>query len=96
MRAAVDSYFREESGGEDFQRLDRELNDWGLWGGLDSFEDFQIWEMSGFVVCPFPGGFRQQPWWVRDDFKKLLKVKRWHSVNAKLPTTDGLPRLEDN
>lgn len=96
MRKSVDDYFVGKDSPADFERLQQRLVDWSLWGGYDSFEMFQIWEMSGYKQLPFDGAWVDQPSFVRNDFLMLLQVKRWWSMNEKLEDGAELPKLEDN
>lgn len=51
--------------------------------------------MSNYVTLPFPGAWVDQPTWLREDFLTLLQVKRWWEMNEKLPSVDGLPKMDD-
>jgi len=66
-----------------------------LYGGYESLEYFQVWQMSGCVSLPFPGAWVDQPTWLRQDFLTLLSVKRWHDFNENLQSAEGLPNAEN-
>lgn len=93
MRRLFDDIFADQAEGKD--RPVTGLNDWGTWGDPDiSFECYQAWELSHFVVLPYPGAWLDQPRWVRRDFIHWLRVKHWHEQQARRPDTSTLPRLD--
>jgi hypothetical protein len=60
------------------------LDNWGLYNDYDLIlDDYRMWVMSNYQVCPYPGSWRDQPWHVRKDFVTLSKIESWHVQNAK-------------
>jgi len=75
----------------DFETLEQWLTDnWGLYGGYDSYDAWIIWRRSNYVVYPFSGGYFEQPKFIRDDFLMLDLRRQWHELNAKKPDTAGV------
>jgi hypothetical protein len=72
------------------EKLSEYLEDWGLYGGHDSFDLWLIWRRSNYVVLPFAGGWLEQPFWVREDFLILDLVREYHDKQAEKPSVDHL------
>lgn len=51
--------------------------------------------MSQYTQLPFPGGWVDQPWWVKADFYLYMRLSHWHELNNKLPSAEGLPNAEN-
>lgn len=72
------------------------LDDWGLYNDPSIIlEAYQIWQMTNYQVCPYPGSIYDQPWHIKADFLTLSKVERWHRQQKERPTADGLPRMDE-
>jgi hypothetical protein len=74
------------------KELDAALDDWGLHGGEESWEAWNNWTASDRHTLPFAGGWFDQPWWVRADFRTLNTVRLWHEANEKLTDSKTLPK----
>lgn len=94
FRQSVSDYFTDRKDPEAFSRLTKELEGW-LPFSDESFELFQVWEMSKYVVLPFPGSWMDQPWWVKADFYLYMRFGHWCELNKNKPNVDGLPNIED-
>lgn len=57
---------------EQVQRLETALEDWGAYGGYESFEAWQ--EYQNKHILPFSGGYLEQPLWIREAFKQYNRV----------------------
>lgn len=95
FRDTVDGYFLGRKSPEAFGRLTKELEHWLPSGGWTTWTWFQVWDLSGHVQLPFPGGWVDQPSYVQRDFLLYLKVDSWLEMNESLPSTKGLKNLED-
>jgi hypothetical protein len=89
MRARVDESMAKAAHGESIpeDKLLDWLYDWGLYDE-DSVEDWIIWKRSGYVVLPYPGSWREQPWWLRKDFLILDLVREYHDRQVDKPGLD--------
>lgn len=86
MRARVDESMVKAAHGEGIseEKLLEYLYDWGLYDE-DSVEDWIIWKRSNYVVLPYAGSWREQPWWVRKDFLTLDLVRDYHDKQVDKP-----------
>lgn len=71
-------------------KLQEYLENWGLWGGEQVFDDWLVFRRSGYVVLPFAGGWRDQPWWIRQDFTTLDLVRAYFDKQADKPSLDNV------
>lgn len=91
MRARVDESMEKAAHGEGIteERLLEWLYNWGLYDE-ESVEDWIVWRRSGYIVLPFVGGWRDQPWWIRADFLTLDLVKEYHEKQVSKLSLDGV------
>ena len=91
MRARVDASMEKAAHGERIpeERLLEWLFNWGLYDE-ESADDWIIWRRSNYVVLPYPGAWREQPWWVRADFLVLDLVREYHDRQAEKPSLGGI------
>ena len=74
--------------------LNEALQDWGTETYHEvSFDLWTIFDSSGHP--PYEGGVMKWPTYLRRDFAHWYRLQRWHELNEDLPTTDGLPTIED-
>lgn len=76
-------------------KLDRAVEDLGLFGGYKSYNAWVIWRRSNYAVLPFGGGWFDQPKWVHDDFLMLDLNRQWHDENSKRPDVGHLQNPMD-
>lgn len=89
MRERVDNDMAKAAHGESIseEKLLEYLHDWGLYDE-ESIEDWIIWRRSNYIVLPYPGGWRDQPWFVRKDFLTLDLVREYHDKQVDKPGLD--------
>lgn len=92
MRERVDKSMWKAAHGESIseEKLLEYLFDWGLYDEENSPEDWLMWRRSNYVVLPFTGGWRDQPWWVRKDFLTLDLVREYFEKQVDKPSPDGV------
>lgn len=57
---------------------------YGLYGGVEeALTDYREWKRSGYVVYPFAGGRREQPWWVLKNFETLELLSEFYELDEK-------------
>lgn len=71
-------------------KLREYLEDFGLYGGEESFDAWIIWRRSNYIVLPFAGGWLEQPWWIRRDFLTLDLLRQFNDIQANKPSIDHL------
>jgi len=70
------------------------LADWGTYVFDDiSFDLWTIFDSSGQL--PYAGGLMDQPTYIRKDFAHWYRLQRWHELNEELPSTDGVPTIDE-
>lgn len=72
------------------ERLLEWLENWGLYDSDNSPEDWLMWRRSNYVAFPYPGVWRDQPWWVRKDFLTLDLVREYHEKQVEKPSLSGI------
>jgi len=77
------------------KELDAEIEDWGLYGAEASWEAWNNWTASNKAMLPFAGGWLDQPWWIRADFRTLNTVRLWHEANEQMTDSRTLPKWTD-
>jgi hypothetical protein len=91
MRARVDESMEKAAHGDGIpeEKLLDWLYDWGLYDE-DSMEDWIIWRRSNYIVLPYAGGWREQPWWIRKDFLILDLVREYHDKQVDKPSLNAV------
>jgi len=63
--------------------------EWGLAGGITSYEAWARYRRSGEVVLPFSGGWLEQPQWIINDFRKLDNQLAYFDAWARADNDNG-------
>ena len=64
-------------------------------GGEQSFRLYEMAKASEWKLMPRAGGILDQPAYLMRDFEYFMLLETLVELNEELPSSDGLPRVEE-